>query len=162
MPIYEFYCSDCNTIFNFFSALVNTQKRPSCPRCKKGPLERLISRFSVLRGVKEDDDSMIKGLDESKLGKAMSLLEDEVKDINEDDPKQAAYLMRKMMDITGLKLGSGMEEALKRMEAGEDPEKIEEEMGDILNEEDFLNTGPKRLPKTHRRPPERDETLYFL
>jgi hypothetical protein len=30
-----------------------------------------------------------------------------------------------------------MEEALRRMEAGEDPEKIEEEMGDVLEEDPF-------------------------
>ncbi|MCK4728291.1 MAG: zinc ribbon domain-containing protein, partial [Desulfobacterales bacterium] len=35
MPIYEFYCEDCNTIFNFFSRSVNTTKRPPCPRCKQ-------------------------------------------------------------------------------------------------------------------------------
>jgi hypothetical protein len=30
-----------------------------------------------------------------------------------------------------------MEEALRRMEAGEDPEKIEEDMGDVLEEDPF-------------------------
>ncbi|NWF51476.1 MAG: zinc ribbon domain-containing protein [Nitrospirae bacterium] len=162
MPIYEFYCADCNTIFNFFSPLVNTEKRPLCPRCKKGPLDRLISRFSVLKGAKEKYGSVVDGLDESKMEKAMSLLEDEVKDINEDDPKQAAYLMRKLIDATGLKLGSKMEEAFRRMEAGEDPDKIEEEMGDILNDEDLLNSTTKTLPRAKKKPPERDETLYYL
>ena len=33
--------------------------------------------------------------------------------------------MRKLTDVTGLKLGPGMEEALNRMEAGEDPEQVE-------------------------------------
>ncbi|MGB9715425.1 MAG: FmdB family zinc ribbon protein [Thermodesulfovibrionales bacterium] len=162
MPIYEFYCTECNTIFNFFSMLVNTEKKPFCPRCKKGPLERVISRFSVLKGAKEKDETGMPELDESKIQKAMSLLEKEVKDVNEDDPRQAAYLMRKLIDTAGLRLGSGMEEALRRMEAGEDPDKIEEEMGDILNEEDFLDTTPKSVTRTKRKPPERDETLYYL
>jgi len=35
MPIYEFYCEDCNTLFNFFSRTVNTDKQPPCPRCRK-------------------------------------------------------------------------------------------------------------------------------
>ncbi|XCN71926.1 MAG: FmdB family zinc ribbon protein [Candidatus Electrothrix aestuarii] len=35
MPIYEFYCQDCNTIFNFFSSRINTEKRPDCPKCGK-------------------------------------------------------------------------------------------------------------------------------
>jgi putative FmdB family regulatory protein len=162
MPIYEFYCADCNTIFNFFSPLINTEKRPFCPRCKKGPLDRLISRFSILKGVKEKDDSVIDGLDESKFEKAMSLLENEVKDIDEDDPRQAAFLMRKLADATGLKLGSKMEEALRRMESGEDPEKIEEEMGDILNDEDLVDLTPRTFPRAKKKSPERDETLYYL
>ena len=34
MPIYEFYCRKCNTIYNFFSRSVNTEKIPFCPKCK--------------------------------------------------------------------------------------------------------------------------------
>ncbi|MDH3798752.1 MAG: zinc ribbon domain-containing protein, partial [Desulfobacterales bacterium] len=43
MPIYEFYCEDCNTIFNFFSKSVNTTKTPKCPNCKKKRLSRQMS-----------------------------------------------------------------------------------------------------------------------
>ncbi|MEI6128202.1 MAG: FmdB family zinc ribbon protein [Pseudomonadota bacterium] len=45
MPIYEFYCTSCNTIFNFFSRTVNVTKRPACPRCGR-ELERQVSMFS--------------------------------------------------------------------------------------------------------------------
>ncbi len=162
MPIYEFYCTDCNTIFNFFSMHVNTEKRPICPRCNKVFLERLISRFSVLRGAKEKDDIGMPDLDESKLQKSISLLKKEVKDINEDDPKQAAYLLRKLVETTGLDFGSGIEEVLSRMEAGENPDKIEKEMGDIFNEEDLFKATLKAPRKVKKKSPERDETLYYL
>ena len=33
MPIYEFYCPDCNTIFNFFCRRIVTDKKPACPKC---------------------------------------------------------------------------------------------------------------------------------
>jgi uncharacterized protein YlaI len=36
MPIYEFYCSRCNTMFNFFSSRVNTGKKTMRPKCDKG------------------------------------------------------------------------------------------------------------------------------
>jgi putative FmdB family regulatory protein len=162
MPIYEFYCNDCNTIFKFFSSRVNTEKRPMCPKCDKGPLERLISGFAFLKGAKEQDEMGMPDLDEAKLGKAMSLLEREAENLNEDDPRQAAHLTRKLFDITGLDLGSRMEEALRRMEAGEDPEKIEEEIGDVLKEEDLFNKSPKTSKKAKKKPPARDETLYYL
>ncbi|MEW6571260.1 MAG: zinc ribbon domain-containing protein [Nitrospirota bacterium] len=162
MPIYEFYCEGCNTIFNFFSQYVNTEKRPICPRCQKGQLSRLISKVAFLKGAKEGDDLKIPDLDEGKLAKAMQLLENEAGRINEDDPRQAAELARKLFNMTGLNMGSGMEEALRRLEAGEDPDKIDEEMGDMLGEEDVFDISSKSRQRIKKRPPERDETLYYL
>jgi len=102
--------------------------------------------------------------DETKMEKAMNMLAGETDKINEDDPRQAANLMRKLTDMTGMQLGSGMEEALSRMEKGEDPEKIEAEMGDIMEgEEPFLFPGKTGSGIKKKRPkPLVDETLYDL
>lgn len=168
MPIYEFYCTDCHTIYNFFSRKVDTQTIPSCPKpkCGRPELERRMSIFSVSKGRKEDEsDDMLGNLDESKMEQAMAALAGEMEGVDEDDPKQAARLMRKLYDATGLSLGSGMEEAIRRMEAGEDPDKIEEEMGDVLEEEDPFTTKPKAGLRDLRRrylPPRVDDTLYEL
>jgi len=43
---------------------------------------------------------------------------------------------KKIHDMTGMEMGASMEEALRRMERGEDPEQIENEMGDLLEGED--------------------------
>ena len=67
----------------------------------------------------------------------MQALAGEMDSLDENDPRQGAQLMRKLFDATGLPVGGGMEEALRRMEAGEDPEKIEEDMGDVLGEDPF-------------------------
>ena len=99
MPIYEFYCEDCNTIFNFLSRTVNTEKRPTCPRCQKRTLERLFSPFSTLRqakGEEGDDDFPLPDMDEAKLERAMSTLAQEAERMDEDDPRQAAQLMKKL------------------------------------------------------------------
>jgi len=164
MPIYEFYCEDCNTIFNFFSRSVNTAKKPKCPRCKTRTLERRMSAFAVTGRAKEDSDADELPFDESKMEQAMHMLAGEADKINEDDPRQAANLMRKLSDMTGMQLGDGMQEALSRMESGEDPEKIEAEMGDLLeNEDPFLLPEKKGAAGTARRKaPSRDDTLYDL
>jgi len=168
MPIYEFYCSTCHRIFNFFSRSVNTEKRPICPKCNEVELERWMSVFSHLKNKGEsDDDIPLPDMDEAKVEKAMNLLAREAENLNEDDPRQAANLMRKLSDMTGLKLGPGMEEALRRMEAGEDPEQIEQEMGDLLQEEDpFTLEGEassgRITGKARRLAPEVDDTLYEL
>ena len=164
MPIYEFYCPDCNTIFNFFSRTINTTKTPTCPKCNKRKLERQMSAFAFTGKAKEGGEDDDLPFDESKMEKAMQMLATEADQINEDDPRQAANLMRKLTDMTGMELGSGMEEALRRMERGEDPEQIEAEMGDLLESEDpFLINGKKgRGAHGAKRAPIRDETLYDL
>jgi hypothetical protein len=134
MPIYEFYCRRCNTIYSFFSKTINTDKVPNCPP----------------------------PIDEAKMEKAVAMLAGEADKINEDDPRQAAILMRKLSDATGMNLGPGMEEALSRMERGEDPEKIEAEMGDILEGEEPFIFGEKRKKGVSKPRPRIDETLYDL
>jgi len=121
-----------------------------------------MSSFAVLRGLKEDQENGLPDIDESKLEKAMTALAGEAEQINEDDPKQAAQLMRKLTQMTGLELGSGMEEALRRMEAGEDPEQIEAEMGDLLEEEDPLVLQGKKKTGRRKPPPRKDDKLYEL
>ena len=165
MPIYEFYCQDCNTIFNFFSRTVNTTRTPKCPKCKRQKLSRQVSMFAVTGRAKEDSGLDDLPLDESKMERAMETLAREADTIDENDPRQAANLMRKLTDMTGIELGSNMQEALRRMEAGEDPEQVEAEMGDLLEEEDpFLLPGKKggKAGKQSRPAPLRDETLYDL
>ena len=122
-----------------------------------------MSTFSTLSGAKEEADGGMPDIDESKLEKAMGLLESEAGKINEDDPKQAANLMRKFSDMTGMNLGSKMEEALDRMEAGEDPDQIEAEMGDMTDDEAPF-TFDKKTGKIgfNRSTPKKDDTLYDL
>jgi hypothetical protein len=88
------------------------------------------------------------------MEQAMNLLATEAEHLDENDPRQAAKLMRKLTDMTGLNLGDGMEEALSRMERGEDPEAIESEMGDLLEGEDPFSFGKKGRQGTQRTPAE--------
>lgn len=164
MPIYEFYCDDCNTIFNFFSRTINTTKIPKCPKCRDKSLRRQMSAFSFTGKAKEGGEEDDIPFDEKKMEKAMQMLAGQADKINEDDPKQAADLMRKLTDMTGMELGPGMQEALRRMEAGEDPEQVEAEMGSILEEEEpFILDGKKNKGgKLQQTAPMRDETLYDL
>jgi putative FmdB family regulatory protein len=162
MPIYEFYCKKCHMVFNFFSNAVNTEKKPLCPRCKKVKLDRKLSVFSTPSGRGDDDEMPLPDMDESKMEQAMNLLASEAQSIDENDPRQAANLMRKLTDMTGMNLGPGMEEALTRMESGEDPEQIEAEMGDLLEEEEPFSFKERSSATKKRRPPRIDEKLYDL
>ena len=92
----------------------------------------------------------------------METLAREAENIDDHDPRQAANLMRKLSDMTGMKLGPGMQEALSRLEQGEDPDVIETEMGALMENEDPFLPQEKRQGGQRRSPPVRDETLYEL
>jgi hypothetical protein len=102
------------------------------------------------------------GLNGNKLERAMMSLAGEVAGIDENDPRQMARFMRKLTEATGMNLGSGMEEAIHLLETGEDPERIEEKLGDLFDEENpFAGEGGKVL-KRKFTPPASDDTLYVL
>jgi len=167
MPIFEFYCPDCHRIFSFLSRRPVGSRTPPCPRCGKGGLVRQVSRFAVSRGRSEGpaDDEGLEGLDETRLEQAMASLAGEIDKLDQDDPRQMAGLMRELYRASGLALGPGMDEAIRRLEAGEDPDEIEEEMGDVLEQEDPFAAGATPGSKgllRRRIPPSRDDTLYEM
>jgi putative FmdB family regulatory protein len=161
MPIYEFYCDACHTIFNFFSRTVNTTKIPSCPRCGRA-LQRRASLFSCIDPSREDNrDVEDLPIDESRLAEGMQKLEREVDRLNEDNPKEAARMLRKFSDMTGIRFNDMFQKAISRLESGESPEEIEQDMGDALESEDpFIFEAAKR--KAAKKPPAKDDTLYEL
>jgi hypothetical protein len=98
------------------------------------------------------------------MEKAMQMLAGEADGMDEEDPRQAAGLMQKLSDMTGLQLGPGMREALERLRRGEDPEAVEADMEDVLeNEDPFVMPARKGAADGRRNSaPRRDETLYDL
>jgi len=169
VPIYEFYCGSCHVVFSFFSRRVDTTTRPACPRCGQPKLQRQVSRFATQgKSSAESGDALPGDLDESKMESLMESMAHEAEGLDENNPRQLASMMRKLHDASGMPLDAKAEEAIRRMEAGESPEKIEEEMGDVFGESgpdldspaDAGPAGPRR--KARRRPPAVDEKLYDL
>ncbi len=162
MPIYEFYCDSCHAIFSFLARRPQVKKIPSCPQCGK-KLQKQISLFSHIGQSSAETDGMEDlHIDESKIENALASLAGAAENINEDDPKQMASIMRQFSQKSGMNLGDGMEEALCRMEAGEDPEKVEQEMGTILENEDPFACAKKIKRGALQLPPDQDDTLYEL
>jgi putative FmdB family regulatory protein len=163
MPIYEFYCHSCHTIYNFYSKKINTQKVPDCPKCDHIKLSRQLSTFSITKKTETNDTDDIP-MDETKLDNAMRLLAHEVETIDDNNPRQAAGLMQKLSDITGMPLNKSMKEAIDRMASGEDPEKVEADLGELLDAEEPFVLPEKKICKNDifNHPPKIDDTLYDL
>ncbi len=143
MPIYEFACPKCRRIFNFLSKRINQERTPVCPKCGHDKLQKQVSAFSMLKGVAEpaavsasDEESggdPMAGVDDAKMERVMSELERDMDHLDENNPRHVAHMMKKMKEI--LPAGTAPKEldiAIRRLEQGEDPEKIEADMGDVL------------------------------
>src|SRR5262249_51153182 len=148
MPIYEFACPKCRVIFSFLSKRINPDRLPVCPKCGNKKMSRQMSRFAMPRGLKEPaakseaaaEEGPMPDLDDPRVMRAMSEMEQDMEHLDENNPKHMAHMMRKMKDILPPgTMPKEMDVAIKRLEAGEDPEKIEEDMGDVLG--DFMG-GP--------------------
>ena len=134
MPIYEFYCQPCHTLFQFLSKRINTSATPPCPHCTQ-PLGRQVSAFAQLRqGAKEAESAEGEPpVDNARMEQAMAAMGSEIESLGEDaDPRQAAALMRRFAQASGMKFNDPVEEALNRMAAGEDPDDVEAEFGEAL------------------------------
>ncbi len=165
MPIYEFLCSECNTLFNFFSARIDTDARPACPRCSE-PLERRPAVFATLKHRGEGEPDPFDGLDENALDGAMQAMAGELDDVaEEEDPRVMARLLRKFGEASGMEMGPRMEDLLARLESGADPDALEEELGGELDGDEALEDlfrARKVLAGEIRRRPRVDRELYFL
>lgn len=164
MPIYEFYCQTCHTVFSFFSGRVDTIRQPGCPRCGREELPRRPSRFATLKHTGEEEADPFANFDDSKLEGAMEALMGEAGDLeNEEDPRAMARLMRRFTDLSGLEMGDRMVDFVSRLESGEDPDRLEQEMDNSMDDENFEDFFKlKKALQDRRKQPNLDEELYFL
>lgn len=123
-----------------------------------------MSTFATIGKAEEGGSDPMAGMDESKMEEAFGSLMAEAEGLNEEDPKQMAMLMRKFTEKTGMNLGDGMEEAISRMEKGEDPDLVERELGKGLEGDDLFSfAGLKQKATVAKKPsPRHDEKLYKL
>jgi hypothetical protein len=170
MPIYEFYCPEKNTVYQFLSrTLANRDRVPSCPDGETLRMEKRVSRFAIIGKAREEEEGdPFAGIDESKMEALMADMEKSMggMDENNPDPRQLGHFMRKMTDIMGDKTPPELREIVKRLESGEDPEKLESEFGNLAGDEegasDALFSQVMRKIRGHRAAPMRDPKLYEL
>lgn len=143
MPIYEFACPKCRVIFNFLSKRINNPDTPTCPKCGNKEMVKQMSGFATPRGLPEPsgdpgagagEEMPTPNFDDPKVMRVMSEMERDMAYMDENNPKHMAHMMRKMKDILPPgTMPKEMDVAIKRLESGEDPEKIEEDMGEALD-----------------------------
>jgi putative FmdB family regulatory protein len=171
MPIYEFYCKDCHSVFQFFSKRVEPEKIPTCPKNEgHGLLDRQMSRFAMGRPASKSggDDSPTVGdegamppggpnMDDPRIEAKMMDLMSKMESMDENDGRAMGRMMRELANITGEGADDpAMQEAIRRLEAGEDPEKVEEIVSDAYGEDALGGPGG------HGGEPSYDSGMYDL
>ena len=185
MPIYEFMSRDTGKIYSFFAHSPSyAEKTPNCPDGKKYKMEKVMSGFSITGknedppeasgvGGVDDPDDPFAGMDPNQAEKVMKELEGAMGGMDEDnpDPKQMGQLMRKMCEMTGESMDEPMEEVVRKLEEGADPDELEDRMGDFMGDEELGGASsseqddPKesvksRLKRMIRKQMVRDPELY--
>jgi hypothetical protein len=135
MPIYEFYCERNHTVYQFYAkTLAQGKLVPRCPADPRWPLRRVVSQFAFTGRAQEPpaDADLSAGGDpaaDARMEVAMSAMEKEFDSVDENDPKAMARMMRRMSELTGEKIDGEMEEVVRKLEEGVDPETLEDRLG---------------------------------
>lgn len=140
MPVYEYYCPDNNRIYQFFAkTLAQGRTIPKCPDNPAYRMEKIVSAFSVVGIARKTEaaagaaDAPAEGGgapgDDAKMDAAMAAMEREFANVDENDPKAMGRMMRRMAELTGEKIDGEMEEVVRKLEEGADPDSLEEQLG---------------------------------
>jgi len=113
MPIYEYFCSDCNKdvsiLFLSFSEAI--ENSPACPDCGNKKLERLLSNVSIAHNNKEPDTFKTPTINS-----------------NLEDPKSLADTMNKTSSNSKADYGDDFREVAGRLKKGESATSIEKKL----------------------------------
>ncbi len=171
MPVYEFYCSDCHKIYQFFARTAATDKVPDCPVCGKKKLSREISNFAIISqsnnqmsGIEGNDD-----INENLIVDALMNLADKSSELEQadicDDKKtaKAVEVFKSFIKESKIKTDGRIEDALLRATGMKTEGEIAAELEDSLDAEDYqLALEQLKNYKRCLSRPQTDDKLYDL
>jgi len=186
MPIYEYYCPQNHTIYQFFAkTLAQGRKVPKCPDNPGYTMRKLVSTFAVTEGGRKEGTFPEREVgpagasggdpaEDSRMEAAMGEMEREFANVDENDPRAMGRMMRRMAELTGEKIDGEMEEVVRKLEEGADPDSLEEQFGgEESGDGDPYGEGPatpegaeagkreaRHRFKSRKLPPRKDPKLY--
>jgi len=121
MPLYDYFCKDCQKRFDIFMTYAEYGSRPvTCPHCQGGNVRRRIPRVRVAKSEASRFDSMAGDFSDPAAIAGL-----------ENDPQTMGRVMRKMGKEMGEELPPEFNEVVDRLEKGQSPEDIEKELPDL-------------------------------
>jgi putative FmdB family regulatory protein len=106
MPIYEYECAKCHRRTSVLTMRISEKVDAVCQHCGSAKLARLMSRFAM---PKSEEARMEALSDPAMFG-----------DLDENDPKSAARVMRRLGKEMGDEMGGPeMDQAIEELERGD-------------------------------------------
>lgn len=119
MPNYEYRCLNCRKRFEVFMSYAEYGTRAiTCPFCNSADVQRRIGRIRVARS---DSNRMENLAEPSNLANI------------DEDPRALGKMMRQMSSEIGENMGPEFDEVVHRLEKGQSPDQIEQELPDLSN-----------------------------
>lgn len=176
MPIYEFACPDCRTLFSFFSRRVNTVATPPCPRCGK-PLSREVSLFAAGRAAGDGDPLGLgdDGLDEDfpdvpdfdagdeRVGRAIAEMGDRIDHLDPNNTAEASKVLKEFSEKAGVKFNGKIMRAIDRLAGGDTSEEAGRELAEAIEGGHLLDSLARGNAVDAKEIPfAKDPTLYDM
>jgi len=121
MPLYDYFCSDCQKRFDVFMTYAEYGTRPvTCSHCQSKNVRRRVPRVRVAKSEDSRMDSLAGDFSDPS---ALAGLE--------NDPQAMGRMMRKMGSEMGEEMPPEFDEVVGRLEKGQSPEEIEKELPDL-------------------------------
>jgi putative FmdB family regulatory protein len=106
MPIYEYECEKCHRRSSVLTMRISEKVDAICSHCGSDKLSRLMSRFAMPKSEEARLDALS---DPTTFG-----------DLDENDPKSVAKVMRKLGKEMGDEMGGPeMDQAIEELERGD-------------------------------------------
>jgi putative FmdB family regulatory protein len=117
MPNYDFRCLNCRRRFDIFLTYAEYGTKPvACPHCHSANVQRRINKVRVAR------------TDASRLE---SIASPENMEGLDEDPRALGRMMREMRGEIGEEMGPEFDEVVSRLESGQSPDQIEQDLPDL-------------------------------
>ena len=170
MPIYEYYCPGKHRIYQFYArTLAQGRICPACPddpSCGCARSSRRSPSWEApgprARGLPRPAAGLLEPGDD-RMEAALGAMEREFSGVDENDPRAMGRMMRRMAELSGEKIEGEMEEVVRKLEEGADPDSLGEQldgMPDAGPEGGAAHSGGAGRPRARRAAPTRDPKLH--